>query len=295
MVEGTRCLGLTFLFISNDYMKNLLCVILFCGVIPLCPAAQETLEEQKPTALFSAVFWGKPASRSLSYAPWGNMSELNSTKFFVQVAYGSLSRKCAYYGEGNIKFHQRKNLNALEMEMMKNENEFDKTTFFTELPFTAIPEKTREFIALFSPSDNKGNYKGYLVPFEQEDIPWGCYQIFSQFNETLYIAAAAKKLTLEPGKSLIVKSEEFKGQNRVKMLIYRNINGKYVESGAQNFSVNNRQRGIFFMTKKRSRVEIVPLIESKRPIEQVIGYGVGPILTPVELLEPTLNNSSEGI
>ena len=142
---------------------------------------------------------------------------------------------------------------------------------------------------------DKGNYKGYLVPFEQKDIPWGSYQIFSQFNETLYIAAASKKLTLEPGKNLIVKSEEFKGQSRVKMLIYRNINGKYVESGAQNFSVNDRQRGIFFITKKRTRVEIVPLIESKRPIEQVIGYGVGPILTPVELLEPTLNNSSEGI
>jgi len=295
MVEGTRCLGLTFLLIRNYYMKNLLCAILFCGVTSLYSGAQETLEEQKPTALFSAVFWGKPASRSLSYAPWGNMNEQNSTKFFVQVAYGSLSRKCAYYGEGNIKFHQRKNLTALEMELMKNENEFDKTTFFTELPFSALPDKTKEFIALFSPSDNKGNYKGYLVPFEQKDIPWGSYQIFSQFNETLYIAAASKKLTLEPGKSLIVKSKEFQGQNRVKMLIYRNINGKYVESGAQNFSVNDRQRGIFFITKMRTRVEIVPLVESKRPVEQTIGYGVGPFLTPVELLEPALKNSSEGI
>ena len=133
------------------------------------------------------------------------------------------------------------------------------------------------------------------MPFEQEDIPWGSYQIFSQFNETLYIAAASKKLTLEPGKSLIVKSKEFQGQNRVKMLIYRNINGKYVESGAQNFSVNDRQRGIFFITKMRTRVEIVPLVESKRPVEQTIGYGVGPFLTPVELLEPALKNSSEGI
>lgn len=286
MVEGTRCLGLTFLLIRNYYMKNLLCAILFCGVTSVYSGAQETLEEQKPTALFSAVFWGKPASRSLSYAPWGNMNEQNSTKFFVQVAYGSLSRKCAYYGEGNIKFHQRKNLTALEMELMKNENEFDKTTFFTELPFSALPDKTKEFIALFSPSDNKGNYKGYLVPFEQKDIPWGSYKVFSQFKETLYIAVGPKKLTLEPGKNLTLKNKDFQGMNRVKMIVYRNIKGKYVESGVQNFSGNERQRGIFFITSKRKRIEIVPLVESKRPVEQIIGYGVDPILTPVESLAP---------
>ena len=274
-------------------MKNLLQVLLVCGLTPLFSLGREIDEKPEPTALFSAVFWGKPATQAISYAPWGNMAELNSTKSLVQVAYGSLSRKCAYYGDGNIQFYQHKNISALKLS--DKGNQIDKTSFFTELPFSASPDETKEFIALFSPSDNKGNYKGYLVPFEQKDIPWGSYQIFSQFNETLYIAAASKKLTLEPGKNLIVKSEEFKGQSRVKMLIYRNINGKYVESGAQNFSVNDRQRGIFFITKKRTRVEIVPLIESKRPIEQVIGYGVGPTLTPVELLEPTLNNSSEGI
>ena len=257
-------------------MRNLVVIILFLGILVFHTNAEEIDPNPKPTALFSAVFWGKPTSRSLVYAPWGNLHDLNSTKSQVRVAYGSLSRKCAYYGAGNIEFHQQRNPSSSKVGLMEGNNEPEKASFFLELPFSASPNTTKEFIALFSPSDQQGNYNGYLVPFSQNEIPWGSYKIFSQFKETLYIAAGSKKFTLESGKNLIIQSKDFEGKSRVKILIYRNIKGKYIESGAQSFSVNNRQRGIIFITTKRKRIEVVPLVETKRLIEQTIGYGLKP-------------------
>jgi hypothetical protein len=78
------------------------------------------------------------------------------------------------------------------------------------------------------------------------------------------------------------------------MLIYRNIKGKYIESGAQNFSVNNRQRGILFLTTKRKRLEVVPLLESKRLIEKAIGYGLKPSrITSDQLSQEPLNSADQ--
>jgi hypothetical protein len=276
-------------------MRNLVVTILLLVILASHTGAEETDPNPNPTALFSAVFWGKPTTRSLLYAPWGNLSELNSTKSQVQVAYGSLSRKCAYYGEGNIEFHQQKLLSALEMDLIEDNNAAEKASFFLELPFSASPDTTKEFIALFSPSDQKGNFNGYLVPFSQNEIPWGSYKIFSQFKETLYITAGSKKFTLKSGKNLILQSKDFEGKSRVKMLIYRNIKGKYIESGAQNFSVNNRQRGILFLTTKRKRLEVVPLLESKVLIEQAIGYGLKPRRTTSDQLSQEPLNPADQI
>ena len=46
---------------------------------------------------------------------------------------------------------------------------------------------------------------------------------------------------------------------------------------AQSFNVTDRQRGIFFISENRKMIDIVPMIDNKRPIEQAIGYGTKPL------------------
>tara|TARA_B100001057_G_C22755326_1_gene913498 strand:- start:338 stop:1171 length:834 start_codon:yes stop_codon:yes gene_type:complete len=236
---------------------------------------KETAQAQ-PTGLFSCIFWGKPTTRSVMYAPWGNFEEQNATQSLVRVAYGSLSRKCAYYGHGNIKFYQRRNYTELELDLMEDKSEADKSIFFSELSFITNEDETKEFIILFSPTKDLKSYRTFLLPFDQKEIPWGSYKLFSQFNETLYVAVGNKKFSLEPGKSMVLHSKDFDGSSRERMIIYRKEKGKYVESASQSFGINDRQRGIFFVTVKKGKAQVVPMVESNRPIEQAIGYNSRP-------------------
>ena len=66
------------------------------------------------------------------------------------------------------------------------------------------------------------------------------------------------------------------------MIIYRKEKGNYIETASQNFGINDRQRGIFFVTVKKGKAQIVPMVESKRPIDQAIGYNTKPKEMEVE-------------
>lgn len=232
------------------------------------------LPKEKPTAIFSAAFWGKPTTRSILYAPWGNFEEQNSSKVMVRVSYGSLSRKCMYYGQNDIQFYQRRNYTELELDLMADRAISETNYLFSQLSFSPSPDKPKEFIVLFSPNRQPGGYQAYLLPFDKKEIPWGSYKIFSQFNETLYIAAEKKKFALDPGKNNVLYSDDFDGMKRVKILIYRKIKGEFKEVGAQNFTTSKNQRGIFFITPRRGKVQVVPLVETQRPEKQFIGFGV---------------------
>ena len=241
-------------------------------------AHAQTVEQNeiKPTALFSSIFWGKPTNRTLIYAPWENFEEQNSSKSLVRVGSGSLSRKCVYYGKGNIKFHQKRNYTELELDLMEDKSIADETSFFAEVKFKPIPEETQEFIVLFSPT-NTENYQTYVVPFSEREIPWGSYRLTSQFNQTLYVAVGKKKLSISPGKSTMLNAIDFDGSGRERMIIYQKLNNSYKEVASQSFGINDRQRGMFFLTTRKKRVSIIPMIDNKRPIEQAIGYGTKPL------------------
>ena len=58
------------------------------------------------------------------------------------------------------------------------------------------------------------------------------------------------------------------------MIIYRKINGKFEEIASQSFGINDTQRGILFITTRKKRMHIMPLVDNKRPIEQAVGYGI---------------------
>ena len=214
----------------------------------------QTVEQNeiKPTALFSSIFWGKPTNRTLIYAPWENFEEQNSSKSLVRVD-GSLSRKCVYYGKGNIKFHQKRNYTELELDLMEDKSIADETSFFAEVKFKPIPEETQEFIVLFSPT-NTENYQTYVVPFSEREIPWGSYRLISQFNQTLYVAVGKKKLSISPGKSAMLNAIDFDGSGRERMIIYQKLNNSYKEVASQSFGSTIVREGCFFLPPERSEL-----------------------------------------
>tara|TARA_B100001093_G_scaffold345470_1_gene330148 strand:+ start:520 stop:1146 length:627 start_codon:yes stop_codon:yes gene_type:complete len=201
----------------------------------------------------------------------------------VRGAYGALSTKCVYYGQTDISFHQ-----PIEVLNTQDGNEPWKSREVSKLSFEASPEMSKEFIALFSPADQKGNFKCFKIPFEKKEIPWGSYKIISQFQETLYVAIKNKKITLDPGKSFIINTLEFEDSSRIQMIVYKKVNGDFVESGGQDFAVNNRQRGILFLTTRRKRMHVIPLVELNMPIEQAIGYNSKP--REIEVVEEVIKN-----
>ena len=52
---------------------------------------------------------------------------------------------------------------------MEDKSIADETSFFAEVKFKPIPEKTQEFIVLFSPT-NTDNFQTYVVPFEKKRL-----------------------------------------------------------------------------------------------------------------------------
>ena len=226
-----------------------------------------------PTAYFSVVFWGDSSIRSLQYSPWGNFTEGNSTKCSIRSVYGSLSGKCAYYGKNDIEFYRTDSKHG----------DLGEAELIGKLPFVGDPEKSQEFITLFYPADRNDNFKCVKVPFEKNEIAWGSFKVISQFKETLFILVQNKQITLEPGGNFILDTLEFENTNRIQMIVYRKINGKFEEMGGQDFVVNDTQRGILFITTKRKRMHIMPLVESNSPLELAVGYDTTPNV--VDLLE----------
>ena len=86
--------------ISNQLLVFL--SIFIPGQIWLFSQAKET----KPTAIFSAVFWDRFTTKSITYAPWGNFDDLNATKITLQVGFSTPSQPFVYYGKPPIKFFE---------------------------------------------------------------------------------------------------------------------------------------------------------------------------------------------
>ena len=72
--------------------KKIICILLtFISLIGLKAQSEIPEEPPRPTAIFTSTFWGKSGTRSISYAPWGNFAEENSTKELVRVVNGKIT------------------------------------------------------------------------------------------------------------------------------------------------------------------------------------------------------------
>ena len=81
-------------------------ILIFLGLfITNYPGFSQEIQT-KPTAIFSAVFWDRFTSKSITYAPWGNFDEQNATKITLQVGFSTPSQPVAYYGKSPIRFFE---------------------------------------------------------------------------------------------------------------------------------------------------------------------------------------------
>ena len=234
-------------------------------------------EKPRPTALFSAIFWGKPTTRTLTYAPWGNFDETNSSKVRLRVGSSALSQTCAFYGNNKIDLRQQRNYTDLEIDLMEDKTEASAMHSFAEFEFSSQEGEVQQFILIFTPGKEGDSYQTFSIPFGEEIVPWGSFKLISQLKETLYLSVGDKKATLSSGRSQIFHSRDFPGQSKVRMIGYRFMNGKYKEATAQNFHLSDKQRGIYFLTTRRKLVNVVPMVERFRPLERILGYGTPPL------------------
>ena len=71
-------------------------------------------KEINQQSIFSAVFWDRFTTKSITYAPWGNFDDLNATKITLQVGFSTPTKPFVYYGKPPIKFLK---LSLLKMKM----------------------------------------------------------------------------------------------------------------------------------------------------------------------------------
>ena len=79
-----------------------------CICIIYCSFFLEGDEKVIPKAMFTAVFWEEFQNESFLYAPWGNESEENASIVEISVGSSVLSRKFAYYGNGELNLYSNK-------------------------------------------------------------------------------------------------------------------------------------------------------------------------------------------
>ena len=251
-------------------------VACFLCIISL-PAQQNP---KKPTAVFSAVFWERFMSARISFAPWGNESDVNASFREVQVGFSAPSQKFVYYGTENLKFYDPSETStSVEAEIVTKEAVIKKTPI-AEFPFSSDGrEETKQYLLFFlkNPKDTELRYKIHALPFSIVDVPQGSLKFYSQLRETVYFTFGKSKASLASGKSTLIQGQIGPNSEFYPLTTYFLIGGKYEQVMSQNISFSNRQRGVLFFTKQRGRLRSKTYLENLQPLEKAIGYGINPL------------------
>lgn len=172
------------------------------------------------------------------------------------------------------------------------EGEFDRETnsSLEESPpkviatcnLTITPERTKEYILLVAP--NKGSEEGtakiYAIPFDQENIPTGSFAFSSRSNQTLYIEFGKNRFAV-PARNSIVKKAQVKENSRIIPLkIFLKKAGEYETVLSKEWPHSDTLRGLVYLTETPSGIEVTRIADFPQSVEQTIGYGSRPTITP---------------
>ena len=252
-------------------------VACFLCIISL-PAQQNP---KKPTAVFSAVFWERFMSARISFAPWGNESDVNASFREVQVGFSAPSQKFVYYGTENLKFYDPSETStSVEAEIVTKEAVIKKTPI-AEFPFSSDGrEETKQYLLFFlkNPKDTELRYKIHALPFSIVDVPQGSLKFYSQLRETVYFTFGKSKASLASGKSTLIQGQIGPTSEFYPLAAYFLTGGKYEQVMSQSISFSSRQRGLMFFTKQRERLKAKIFLENLQPLEKTIGYGANPLI-----------------
>ena len=242
------------------YPALLLVAHLLCYIS--LPAQQKS---QKPTAVFSAVFWERFMSARVSYAPWGNENDDNATFCEVQVGFSAPSQKFVYYGTENLKFYDPSETStSVEVEALTEEEPVERTPI-AEFPFSSYGEdETKQYLLLFlkDPKGTELKYKIHAFPFSTADVPQGSLKCYSQLRETVYFTFGKSKASLSSGKSTLIQGQIGPTSEFYPLATYFLTGGKYEQVMSQSISFSIRQRGLMFFTKQRGRLKAKIFLEN---------------------------------
>ena len=258
---------------------------LLCGQDPNVP---ENVPSQ-PTAVFSAMLWGKQGAQAFAYAPWDNHLDVNGTIIQVPVRSGNVSPKFAYYGKGMISFHAPRENPQLEefsetVEINATNVTSERKTVAT-CNLTLASGKTMEYLLLFvqgSDGSTGTKWKIYPIPFDAQRIPPGHFFFSSQTNAPLKIKFGEAVFSLSPGKPKLQKAQTTEGSRIIRFEVSAKKTGNEFLLLSQQWPHAEKLRGLVYLSGKDSAIQATRIADFPKPIEQSIGFGVPPKIMTIE-------------
>lgn len=247
-------------------------ILIFLGLfITNYPGFSQEIQT-KPTAIFSAVFWDRFTSKSITYAPWGNHDDQNATKITLQVGFSTPSQPIAYYGKSPIRF--------FETIFLEDENEegsyTEKIEELCEFSFEQDSGIAKDLFLIFLKQKNQSKFKIFSLPLSQDSFEYGSFVCYSQYKEPLYLAYGNQKQVLGSGKSVKFKQDE-KGNNEpVQLKVFKRLGAKYEEVASDYLVLSPTRRSLGFLAPNRNRVRLKRYYFNKTTIESSIGYDSAP-------------------
>jgi hypothetical protein len=228
--------------------------------------------ESKPTAIFSAVFWDRFTSKSITYAPWGNHDDQNATKITLQVGFSTPSQPIAYYGKSPIRFFE-----TIFLEDGNEEGSYtEKIEELCEFSFEQDSSITKDLFLIFLKQKNQSKFKTFSLPLSQDSFEYGSFICYSQYKEPLYLAYGNQKQVLGSGNSVKFKQDE-KGNNEpVQLKVFKRLGAKYEEVASDYLVLSPTRRSLGFLAPNRNRVRLKRYYFNRTPIESSIGYNSVP-------------------
>lgn len=233
-------------------------------------------EKLIPKAIFTAVFWEEFQNESFLYAPWGNESEENASIVEISVGSSALSRKFAYYGNGELNLYSNKVDEFEESGLGNSEIILKNPTAKFQLPLSESGI-TKEYLLLFTDKKSNGTWRIFPMPFSTSEIPFGSYKFISQLRSNLFFIFGQEKITLAPGKTAVVQGKPDEGQRGIMLKIMGQKNGRATDLFSQKWGHSPRMRGIYFLGMNNGEMTVKRIIELESPISASAGYGMPPI------------------
>ena len=262
-------------------------IVFLCIFFPCQKWLFSQAKKNKPTAIFSVVFWDRFTTKSITYAPWGNFDDLNATKITLQVGFSTPTKPFVYYGKPPIKF--------FETIFIEDENEEgsykEKIKEFGEFSFEQDSGITKELFLIFLKQQNQSYYRVFSLPLSQDKFEYGSFVCYSQYKEALYLAYGNQKQVLDAGKSVKFKQEEEKNNETVQLKIFKRSGAKYEEVASDYLALSPTRRSIGFLAPNRNRVRLKRYYFNKIPMESSTGFDSEP---SIEILDDESEVNSNG-
>ena len=228
--------------------------------------AQEEAQKLQPNGVFSIMPWNFQGRLDLAYAPWGNYGEANATIIPLTVFTGSSSEKCAYYTNGKLTLLRPKIAKQTETGLPVYEKVMD-----VELPMKA--ERISESVLLVTPPTiQKPSWSVFPLDFDRKTLPSGMFSFNSRFPQSLNVTFGESRFVLAPNSVKTVDGKIKEGGRAI---------GLSISQGSQilfskKWLHSNSKRGMFFINASENGLKVTRFVDSPRPIEQALGYGLPP-------------------